>query len=247
MKDASTSPSASEYQSQTERIANPAQVVALLRRASEGRELLTVVLPDASRPYNSAILEVDSNQGYLLLDELNPVDGHQRLAAGSQLRASCRIRGVELSFGTTVREIGGESGVAYYRVAMPNELHYQQRREHYRVEVGRGLVIPVYLFLDSDGKVEGQLCDLSAGGLRLRLETTSPVKRGQRIDRCTIPLAKGDELSAALEVRYARFEDNAKWLRIGARFLDLSRAQRNRIRRFVAQVERELIRKLPRE
>lgn len=247
MKDASTSPRPSEYQSQTTRITNPAQIVTLLRRASEGRELLTVFLRDSTRPYNSAVLEVDTDQGYLLLDELNPLDGHQRLAAGSHLRASCRIRGVELSFRTTVSEISGESGVAYYRVPMPEELHYQQRREHYRVEVGRGLVIPIYLILEPDGKVDGQLCDLSAGGLHMRLETTTLLKRGQRIDRCTIPLPKGDEFRTALEVRYARFEDNAKWLRVGARFLDLSRAQRNRIQRVVAQIERELIRKLPRE
>ncbi|MEJ2687887.1 MAG: flagellar brake protein [Gammaproteobacteria bacterium] len=247
MTDASTSQRPSQYQSQSERITDPGQIVTLLRRASEARDLLTIVLPDSPKPYNSAILKVDPEEGSLLLDELNPADGHRRLVEARQLRASCRIRGIELSFQATVSEVGGDAGIAFYRVALPPVLHYHQRRAHYRVQVGRGLAIPVYLTIESEGTLEGQLSDLSAGGLSMRLETSLPLTRGQRIEQCTIPLPKGEQFRAPLEIRFARPEENPKWLRAGARFLNLSRAQQSRIQRFVAQLERELIRKLPRQ
>lgn len=247
MTDASTPQRTSQYQSQIERLTDPAQIVTLLRRASEARDLLTVILPDSPRRYNSAILKVDPEQGVVLLDELNPPEGHERLVAARRLRASCHIRGIELSFQATVSEVGGDAGIAFYRIPLPQELHYHQRRANYRVQVGRGLAIPVYLTLGTDDALEGQLSDLSAGGLSMRLETGRSLNRGQRVEQCTIPLPKGDQIRSALEIRYARAEENAKWLRAGARFLDLTRAQQSRIQRFVAQLERELIRKLPRQ
>ncbi|HKJ09227.1 MAG TPA: flagellar regulator YcgR PilZN domain-containing protein [Gammaproteobacteria bacterium] len=247
MTDASISQRAAQYQSQSERITDPGQILTLLRRASDARDLLTIVLADSPRPYNSAILKVDPEEGCLLLDELNPPDGHQRLVQTRQLRASCRIRGIELSFQATVTEVGGEAGIAFYRVALPPVLQYHQRRADYRVQVGRGLAIPVYLTIESEGTLEGQLSDLSAGGLSMRLETRRSLERGQRIEQCAIPLPKGEQIRSALEIRYARPEENPKWLRTGARFLNLTRAQQSRIQRFVAQLERELIRKLPRQ
>src|SRR5690606_23153810 len=68
-----------DYQTHGERITNPAQIVRLLERVKENRALLTITIPGINTIYNSAILGISFEQKHLLLDELLPADGHERL------------------------------------------------------------------------------------------------------------------------------------------------------------------------
>ncbi|HKK14431.1 MAG TPA: flagellar regulator YcgR PilZN domain-containing protein [Gammaproteobacteria bacterium] len=235
------------YQTHNERITHPGQMLSLLRRVQESRELLTVSLSDDPHSYTSAILRVDPDTAHFLLDELKPATGHERLLTAGSLRASCRHRGIEISFIATLQEVGMAAGIAFYRMGLPEVIHYQQRRAHFRVPVGRALALPVHLTLDGQNLGEGEVRDLSVGGLGIRVSGPVPLERGQIVDQCAIAVPDGPSILTQVEVRFISRREDAAPAQIGARFLNLTRRDQNRLERLVTRLERELIRKRSRD
>ena len=235
---------ASQYQGKTEKVTHQPQIVGLLRRIRDQRVLLSVRVPGHDAVFNSLLLEVDPERNLILLDELNPTSGHQLVCETRQLRVHCQCQGVELGFLCTV-EIGqGQSGIAFYRATLPESINYLQRRGSFRVRVGMSMSVPVCLPLEAaPTQLEGQLFDLSMGGLGANLGLQTKLTRGQIIESCSIHLPKEESLEVELEIRFVRIHEQHNTQRIGASFRNLGAQQSNRLRRFVTQLEREMLRR----
>lgn len=223
-----------------ERITDPARIVALLRGLKDGHALLSVAVDGESALYTSAVLDVDPARGYLLLDELSPRRGHERLIETRRLRVRARLHGIEVRFPGDVREVGGTAGIAYYQIAVPDTLYYRQRRTHFRVEIGAALVIPVHLERTPDEAFDGALHDLSVGGVGAYLPETA-LKRGDTVPTCVVQIPNAPPVRSALEVCFVRFDEARRKVRIGGRFLGLTPAQHKALARFVAELERKLL------
>lgn len=223
-----------------ERVSDPARIVGLLRGLKDGHALLSVAMDGDPALYTSAVLEVNSDHGYLLLDELNPHRGHLRLMETRSLRVRARLRGIELRFPCAIREIGGASGIAYYYAPLPEQVRYRQRRTHFRVAIGAALVIPVHLARGPEETVDGALHDLSVGGVGAYV-SESNLKRGDTIQNCVVRIPDAPPLHSALEVCFVRFDETRRKLRIGGQFLNLARPQRKTLERFVADLERKFL------
>ncbi|HQU15115.1 MAG: flagellar brake protein [Gammaproteobacteria bacterium] len=223
-----------------ENVTDPTRIVALLRGLMDSHALLSVSIPGEQSLYSSALLEVDPDLGHLLLDELNPRRGHERLLEARKLQVIGRLHGIEIRFPAAVQEIGGAAGIAYYQLAIPGLVRYRQRRTHYRVEVGASLVIPVQLALGPEQLLDGSLHDLSVSGVGAYL-ASGTLQRGDTVPACVVQLPDAPPLRSALEVCYVRFDEARGKLRIGGRFLDLTRAQQKCLERFVAELERRLL------
>jgi len=235
--------STSEYQGQTEKITHPPQIAGLLRRILEQRVLLRVQVPGHPGIFNSLLLQVNSDQKFIILDELNPAAGHQHAQQTGRLQVHCQSQGVEIGFACDIETRPGASGVSYYRAPLPALLHYLQRRMAYRVRVILDREIPVHLQLDADTLVEGQLFDLSLGGVGINLARDINLERGQILEQCVIRPPTGDSLRAQLEVRFVGADELRPTQRIGARFIDLAPQQENALRRLVTHLEREMLRR----
>jgi c-di-GMP-binding flagellar brake protein YcgR len=236
-----------DYRSEGETVTDPMQIAALLKKVKDSRTLIQVTLPGHGTEYNSALLDLHPEQGYLLLDELTPAQGHQSLSALSKLTVSIRLRGIDMRFTGIVQEIGGQAGVAFYRVAFPTSLYYRQRRNYYRVKLGMGLMIP-FNIARADGKpYEGRLDDISVGGIGAELKQQTPFERGDLLPTCEIQLPGGDKIDCEIEVRYISKDEPHKKFHIGARFVKLDPARKHTLQRFVADAERELLRRKPKE
>lgn len=223
-----------------ERISNPARIVGLLRGLKDGRALLSIAVDGDPALYTSAVLEVNPDHGYLLLDELSPHRGHQRLMKTRRLRVRARLHGIELRFPCAIREIGRASGIAYYYAPLPEQVRYRQRRTHFRVEIGAALIIPVHLTREPEETLDGALYDLSVGGVGAYV-SKSNLKRGDTIPDCVVHIPDAPPLHSALEIRFVRFDEARRKLRIGGRFLNLARPQHKALKRFVAELERKLL------
>jgi c-di-GMP-binding flagellar brake protein YcgR len=163
-----------DYRSEGEYITDPMQIAALLKKVKDSRTLIQVTLPGQATEYNSALLNIHPDEGYLLLDELTPAQGHRLLTPQSTLTTTIRLRGVEMRFTSTILEIGGQAGIAFYRVVFPQRLFYRQRRSNYRVKLGMGLLIPFNIAREDGKPYEGRLDDISLGGLGAELKHLTP-------------------------------------------------------------------------
>jgi len=220
-------------------------VCTLLRRVSEQRALLRVTLPDSRVTYHSAILRLEPDDGYLVLDELNPRQGHERLLVERRLHASAMVQGAEIRFGAELQAVGEQEAIAFYRVRLPDELVYLQRRASFRVHVPLSAPLAASFQWEEDDPLRGRVTDLSEGGVGVEFSCHVQLAPGEILP-CELHLPDGERLACDLEVRYAKAEESPQRMRMGGRFLELPPQQRKALARLVADLQRELIRKGPR-
>lgn len=233
------------YEGRTERITDPARVAGLLANLREGRSFLTITIEDAPGTYGSALLEIHPEKGYVVLDELTPRRGHERVAPARRLHAYTRIRGVELHFTGEVQAILDDGEAMAYRLAFPAFVDYRQRRAHFRARLRRGRRIPVALLADTDEPVRGELRDISVGGIGAEFRPPLPeaLVPGARVaGRLDLPETS---LACAIEICFVNRSLVSRSVVVGARFVDLEPAHQKRIAQLVAAVECEAIRHDP--
>lgn len=214
-------------------IRNPGRIQALLGRLLEEQPFLIVTFPESHRHYASALLALDIDSNHLLLDELKPPTGHQRVQADSILQIHARLAGVDLHFEVSVSIIKQQDGIHCYLSQLPEQLTYRQRREHVRVPFMHNAHAQ---FLHENRRVEAQLLDLSSQGFGGVLRHDSPLHVGQRYT-CTL-LIKEDVIRTTAELRYLA-KDPAQQHRFGALFHQPSPAAERQINRLVMQLQRE--------
>lgn len=232
---------ASDYQGKSERISHGPQIAGLLKRVRDKRVLLSVRVRGSDALFNSLLLDVDVERNLILLDELNPQLGHELACQARELRVHCQCQGVELSFDCRIEVGRGQRGISFYRAALPEAVNYLQRRSNYRVRVGRDLNVPVSL--STNGALDGELIDLSLGGLGATLPDRADVARGQIVEACSIQLPRCDPLTTELEIRFVYQDRVRQAVRIGASFRNLDPQRQNLLRRFITQLEREMLRR----
>ena len=230
-----------------EHITAPEQIVALLKRVKEYNPLVTVTLPGSTQHFSSAILDIHPSESCLVLDELTSSDGHSLLLQADKVYIHAKLKGVELSFATRPGTLGHQAGIAYYRLPLPEKLIYRQRRSAYRVPLGGSVTVTVTLAKGDQGMLEGQLLDISLGGIgvqfllafgahtRLALGLTA----GDVIPYCAIAFPDDVRVSSRLEIRNIRHDLDRQVIRVGGRLLDLDREQRRIIESFVTMMDRE--------
>ncbi|MDH5190457.1 MAG: flagellar brake protein [Gammaproteobacteria bacterium] len=234
----------SNYDSQTEKISNPARITAILKNIIEARTLLRVTLPGSPKGYNSALLEVNREGNYVLLDELNPKEGHDILLKAKKLAVFTHLNGVDVGFIGHLADAFYQDDIAVYRVQLPKILNYHQLRQHFRIPIGI-TEIPVKIIIDNEITLEGELHDISSGGLCIRFTTEVPanLKRGKLADSCVVDFPDGNRLESKFEIRYRGNEDEKKRTLIGGQFVNLERNKQRMIERYVASLDREMRRK----
>lgn len=230
---------ADNYQGKIEKISDPTRMAGLLQRALAERALLAVDLPDSTEAYNSALLEVHPEGGYLELDEFKPKPA-QAPALG-KLHVSTRLNGVEISFVTRIESVDERDGIALYRVRYPTSLNYLQRRAHYRARVGVVRTIPVTLLLEDGRRIVGHLRDISSGGIGVSFPTDFPgsLADSRYAQDCSISLPTGETIDCLIEICFVNHSlwDNARI--VGARFVRMGPQQQSAVARFVCAVDRE--------
>jgi c-di-GMP-binding flagellar brake protein YcgR len=229
-------------------VSDPAQIANLLKRMKEHRALLTVTVPGDTDVYLSAVLDVDPSEGFCRLDELVPPEGNSALARAGRFNAYAQCQGIDISFHGTVHQTGEDADGLFYRIALPAQVHYRQRRAYYRARINRGQTIPIILPAKDGSELHGRLHDISVGGLGGEFENyTGPLlDPGETVADCRLLLVERP-LNLTLEVRFASLDETRRLLRLGARFLDLPRPEQKLVEQFVAAVDREWRRRRRRE
>ena len=233
------------YRQQYEEVTSAIRIAAILRPLQQQHSIISVAIPSAKRLYNSTLLEVNPEQGYLLLDELHPREGHSQLRNASRIGLSAHREGIEIKMILDIAEIGVDNGVAFYKTPFPKSIRYRQRRSTFRVPVSAVQAIPVEL-ADAQGNIlHGELHDISAEGMCVRLppKTEIPTAREAWPMTTTIILPDRKRIQTSFTLRRLTRHEASRTIQIGGNFEKLDKTQSRLLERFVFELQRESRRK----
>ncbi len=236
------------YQQQYEEVTSTTRITAILRPLQQQHSIISIAIPSAKRLFNSTLLEINPEQGYLLLDELHPREGHIRLSTAGKIGLSAHREGIEIKMILEISEIGADNGVAFYKVPFPKTIRYRQRRHIFRVPVSAAQSIQVELTDEQGTILHGELQDISAAGMCVRFppKTVIDEEKKTRTLAYTITLPNKKRVQGRFVLRRITLHEPSRNLQVGGNFERMDKVQARIIERFVLEIQRESRRKMSR-
>lgn len=213
----------------------------MLERLARQHNMLTVVVPGQSQRYTSSIVAIED--AHVLLDQLMPADGHKLLLEAGTLQVTGKLDGIDFRFIATLEDVEAANNMVTYRVNLPARLEYRQRRMDYRAHIPIAQKLSVLIDDGNAGAIEGELYDLSLGGVGMILPGETSALMPHEWYECAIELPDESWLFCQIKFCHARMIPAHDRHLIGARFAELSPVQAQQVGRCIGMLERELIRK----
>lgn len=219
----------------------PAEILANLRPLQENNTPLLIRFVERNQRYQSFLVELNREKGWLALDELLPSDGERLMAASEAFQIEGFNEGARIAWkhqGPV--HLSELDGARCYWIPLPSEITYHQRRNAFRAQPVGQLVTTSLSDNALRTTLEGTLLDMSATGCKLSLkgDMQSRLQPGQVYEQLTLRLPFGAVTSAA-ELRHAIFDEKQKLTFCGFRFHRMSGLTQRQIERFVYQLQRE--------
>jgi c-di-GMP-binding flagellar brake protein YcgR len=220
----------------------------LLNKIFAKHSLLSITIDSPDEFYGSTIIEINDNESYFVIDELYPVEGHNKVEIGSRLTFNTQYSGAFVNFKATVDAVAENEKAAYYKMSMPEELEYHQRRNTYRIATNVNEPILVNLVNEDEVLIKAELRDLSHGGLCLRVNKIPHILINQEsyIPTCLIQVDKNKKILSSLNICHVEKIKETGTLRIGAEFAAMSKIDRRELEHLIASLERAIIQKIKR-
>jgi len=228
-----------------ENVTSRSVIIATLHQLKTEHELLSVRVPGCADTASSAILSIREEQDCYYLDELNLPSTHKAFLQARKAIIHCRLQGMEIRLPCRLQKASINSGIALYRVCIPNRMIRVQRRQHFRLRLNPGVLVPVTVPSLEGHRASGEAFDLSAGGVGAFINTHDIPSRGQVLTGVAIALPQSPSFRANVEIRFARIDEIHHTLRIGGRFVNLKRNQERVIAHFLAEQQRKRRRHSP--
>ena len=226
---------------------NPAQIAQVLQRVQDARSLLFISFPGENIPYQSAILEINPDKEYLLLDEITPARGHKKFLESGTLIANTKIKGVDIRFDVQLDQELMESGIAMYKVHFPKRLVYMQKRQSYRINLGITSKISISLQTGDGTILQGKVLNISETGVGANIDARLRLKIGDQIPLCELEIPDNETIQSKLEIRFVEPDKSSRLVRIGGRFLGISGIQQRQLARVLLDLQRDMMRRLPKD
>ena len=216
-------------------------MVSLLCRLQKARANISIKVNKDPTIYSSIILDVQNEQQILFLDELSPQEGHKLVKKGNLIHFDGRLHGVQLQFDSKVLAIESDNNIAMYRLALPEQLLYKQRRRHFRAMVKGDEHLAISLPIPLRNRVVGDIVDISASGFcsRLAFNDSSYIEEEQAISDAIINLpGPNNRITCDIAVRSIRHYPEKGFSLIGSEITDITPNQKAHVERLVAMLDR---------
>ena len=177
------------------------QLETLQRRHS----FIEVKFPRIERSFQSMILELHAEDGYMLIDELYPAEGRQFLLEGDAAEIGGKSVGIVVSFYSRLlaREVADDAPV--YRMELPEEIGASYRRTSYRVYVEREAGLTIDIRRPDGSSFDAHIINLSTDGVKISLrgDVNKDIAQNHLLENCLIQLPNGIDIDCAIDVRNA--------------------------------------------
>lgn len=218
---------------------NYSQLELLQRRHS----FIEVKFPRIEQAFQSMILELHADDGFLVIDELYPAEGRQKLLEGDEAEIIAQVPGIKVAFFSKllVREIS--EGLPVYRMELPEEIGSTVRRRAFRVYVEREPNLSIDMGPNGGNELSGaQVVNLSADGIKLsfRGNISKHLEKNRQLENCLIRLPTGFDIDCTIEIRniYAIRTPTIHTLAGGVLTIGVP-SQRTKLSQYLAAVQRK--------
>ncbi len=224
-----------------EKLSDKTHIRAFFQRLLAKRALLTVFINGRKEPYTSAVIEVDDNDNFIL-DELTPEAGNMFLKENPVIQLKAQLDGVSIKCHAKINEFGMDNNIAFYKLAIPDEIDYRQRRQAVRIRLSGTRPLPVTLNSKKGESFKGDIDDISIGGIRVRFKQSlsANLENGQHLN-CSFLLPPDNELifSCDLVIRVIKHDkDQFGPSFLGGEFMDMSISLDRMLRRSIMSLQR---------
>lgn len=227
-----------------ETVSDTTRISVLLQKLQDQRSLVTIKVQDQAEPFSSVVIDVDRDAGLFIIDELKPDSGNELLRQRPALQIQGHLDGVLMNFGTTVVESGVDNGICYHKIAIPSEIQYQQRRQAVRVRLSAANPLAVTFTSASGSRYEGELEDLSVGGLRARFTQRLADELAAGIElNCSfaLPPDKHEKINSTFIIRVIKHQaEDGKPPFLGGQFVALDKQAERKLQRAIMTLQRAL-------
>lgn len=223
-------------------IHGPDEMLKILRDLCHASTVVSLYFPERPQQgYGSSLIEV--GRGALLLDQVNHPEGHAQLLAEKSFRALSKYKGVTVTFDCRLLGLTESEDGLRYRVAFPERIYYPQLREFFRIQV-QSLKLPLHIRgRDEAGNEEtvvGRVEDLGPNGIGFVLESDLFIRKLDVLRYCVLRIEEDRQLTFDVQVRNVRPWGRGGRIRVGARFVNLSKRNAGLIRREITRLQRRL-------
>ena len=224
------------------------EIDTALSKMEKNHALLTVELNDNKNICSSLILEINTRENYLVIDEFYPSSINNEIELGNSVDISCNHSGSYLRFVSKIIDKAEVNGNPYYKIPYPDVIEYSQRRQSYRVPISLSNPIKVSFTSQNNNAAHGVIRDISFGGFCARL--TPPLnerfKPDDYIPKCVIQLPGNGVIVCSIEVRRIFLSTSTGIPMMGCRFVQMNPADKKTLQQSVTKLERDLMKKIKR-
>ncbi len=178
---------------------NYSQLELLQRRHA----FVEVKFPRLEQSFQSMILELHADDGFLVVDEFYPAEGREKLLEGDEAELIAQVPGVKVAFFSKLlaREI--VEGLPVYRMELPEEIGSTVRRRAFRVYVEREANLSIDLGAASEAVGAAHIVNLSSDGIKLSFASnvSKQLEKIRVLENCLIRLPNGIAVDGTIELR----------------------------------------------
>ncbi|MDX1692639.1 MAG: flagellar regulator YcgR PilZN domain-containing protein [Ketobacteraceae bacterium] len=214
-----------------------------------GHALLQLRLAGDSHRYQTVLLEVNADEGYLLIDQPFPHDGVLSGAFEQAVVLEYDHDGFTTRIRTVVSGRVDEDDDTYFRLAWPDTVEEAQRRDQFRLDVTRSWNREIDVSGIDNQRVSAVM-DLSATGMRIALEgnQVDSIYAGRYLENVVLTLKGCAPIQCHLDITHCHYVPDAELGSIqttvaGGRLEGISERDRENLQRFIHSAQRQQLRK----
>ncbi len=225
---------------------DPAEIAQALKTLRNQRVKVRITFENEAGIFRARILDV--LDGELLLEDLQPRSALALMNARCRFSFSGRGEGIYLyAEENRVRRIDEERGVPYFRVPLPANILFQQRRRTARYQLpyrtdGNPVLVElkrnVRADKDHDGTLTARMLDVSAGGCRVAIPgpVHPPLEAGEVLVSATLSIPTLFDLHAEATLRHATYNKLTRTVICGLEFTGMDITDRRRLEQFIQSI-----------
>lgn len=228
-------------------ITTPSKIQWLLNSLKGQRQLIVLTLDKTDLADRSMIVEVFSKQSFFTLDVSVDSTIHNKIVNGHPFSFDTPLNGVNVR-AESLKAAGtlDDEGGMLYKIPLPSELFYKQRRDSFRAPLRGFFEINVPVQISSTAThnsltlTKCSLSNISADGCMLSISETEAQHLTELTDPVILQLeipSSGETLALSARPRHNRFlKASSLWL-IGFELIDTPPHSQEVLNRFVTSLQ----------
>jgi len=172
-----------------------------LEQLQRRHSFIEIKFPRIERSFQSMILDLRPADGILLVDELYPPEGREKLLEGDVAEVIARDRSLTVSFFSRLLLRETIDGTPAYHMELPDDIGASYRRHAFRIYVENEAGLEIDLRDAEDNPLEARIINLSADGIKLSMhgDQVKLLERTPEFENCIIRLPDDFDIECRLK------------------------------------------------